>query len=125
LWHHELDDLPNPHLMDARSDGPALPVLELAKRMEAADPRVQAVSIPMSVEPGESLSIFVLPRVDLATGQLYDPGYNQVFLDPAREFRSRWLRERETASNRVFLPAAAWPGWATAPLVPAPSSAWH
>jgi uncharacterized iron-regulated membrane protein len=82
-WDHELDDLLNPHLMDARSDGPALPVLELAKRVETADPRVQAVSIPMSVEPGESLSIFVLPRVDPATGRHYDPAYNQVFLDPA------------------------------------------
>lgn len=82
-WDHELDDLLNPHLMETKSSGPALPALDLAKRVEAADPRVQAVSIPMSVEPGESLGIFVLPRVDPVTGRLYEPGYNQVFLDPA------------------------------------------
>lgn len=81
-WDHELDDLLNPHLMEARSDGPPLPVLELVRRVEAADPRVQAVSIPMSVQAGESLAIFVLPRVDPATGRLYEPVYNQVFLDP-------------------------------------------
>lgn len=81
-WDHELDDLLNPHLMEAKSEGPALPILDLVKRVEAADQRVQAVSIPMSVEPGESLAIFVLPRVDPATGRLYEPGYNQVFLDP-------------------------------------------
>ncbi len=82
-WDHELDDLLNPHLMEARSSGPALPVLDLVKRVEAADPRVQAVEFPMSVEPGESLAIFVLARPDPATGRLYEPGYNQVFLDPA------------------------------------------
>ncbi len=82
-WDHELDDLLNPHLMEAKSSGPALPILDLVNRVEAADPRVQAVSIPMSIEPGESLVIFVLPRVDPATGRLYEPGYSQVFLDPA------------------------------------------
>jgi len=82
-WDHELDDLLNPNLMEARSSGPAMPVLDLVKRVEAADPRVQAVAFPMSVEPGESLAIFVLPRPDPATGRLYEPGYNQVFLDPA------------------------------------------
>lgn len=82
-WDHELDDLLNPHLMKTPSDGPPLPVLELVRRVEAADPRVQVVSIPMSVEPAESLAIFVLPRVDPATGRLYEPVYNQVFLDPA------------------------------------------
>ncbi len=82
-WDHELDDLLNPHLMEARSSGPALSALDLAKRVEAADPRVQAVSIPMSVERGESIDIYVLPRTDPATGRLYEPDYNQVFLDPA------------------------------------------
>ena len=82
-WDHELDDLLNPHLMEARSSGPASPVLDLVKRVEAADPRVQAVSFPTTVEPGESLAIFVLPRTDPATGRLYEPGYNQIFLDPA------------------------------------------
>jgi uncharacterized iron-regulated membrane protein len=82
-WDHELDDYLNPHLREAKSSGAALPVLDLVKRVEQADPRVLAVSIPMSVEPGESLAVFVLPRVDPATGRPYDPGYNQVFLDPA------------------------------------------
>lgn len=81
-WDHELDDLLNPHLMEATSAGPSLPALDLAKRIETADPRVQAVSIPLSVEPGESLAVFVLPRADPSTGRLYELDYNQVFLDP-------------------------------------------
>ncbi len=64
-WDHELDDLLNPHLMEAKSEGPALPVLDLARRVEGGpDPRVQAVAFPMTVEPGESLAIAVLPRAD-------------------------------------------------------------
>ena len=54
-----------------------------------------------------------------ATG--YAPGGGSV---PTKSiFRHSW--RRATSPNRVFLPAAVWPGWATAPLAPAPSSAWH
>jgi uncharacterized iron-regulated membrane protein len=108
-WDHELDDILNPHLMEARGSGPTMSSLELARQVEARDPRVQAVAFPLAVEPGESLSIFVLPRVDAATGRLYEPGYNQVFLDPAtgqelgrREWGAAWPISRENLVSFLY-----------------------
>jgi len=46
-WDHELDDLLNPHLMQSRAEGPALPPLELARRVEARDPRVHVTFVPL------------------------------------------------------------------------------
>jgi uncharacterized iron-regulated membrane protein len=108
-WDHELDDLLNPHLMEAKSSGPAIPSIELAERVEAHDPRVQAVAFPIEAEPGESLSVFVLPRRDPATGRLYEPGYNQVFLDPVtgeelgrREWGAAWPVTRENLISFLY-----------------------
>ena len=108
-WDHELDDLLNPHLTHVTSSGPALPSLELARRVEERDPRVRATFIPLSVEPGESLSLFVRPRVDPATGRLFEPGYNQVFLDPAtgeelgrREWGAAWPITTETFVSFLY-----------------------
>jgi uncharacterized iron-regulated membrane protein len=92
-WDHELDDLLNPHLMHARTDGPRLPPLALAKRIEARDPRVQVTYIPLDPEPGETYAFGVEPKRDPATGKLFTPGYNQVFLDPvtgAEQGRRQW-----------------------------------
>ena len=74
-WDHELDDLLNPQLMEAKGSGPAIASLKLAKEIEARDPRVQVAFIPLSAEPGESLHFGVLPRVDPATGRLFAPGF--------------------------------------------------
>lgn len=81
-WDHELDDWLNPHLNEAPSKGQALPALELARQVEARYPQVRVTSLPLTVESGESLSLFVQPKVDPATGRLFEPGFNQVFLDP-------------------------------------------
>lgn len=82
-WDHELDEWLNPHLTDARTTGPALPPLELARQLEARHPQVVVTSLPMAAEAGHSLSFGVEPRVDAATGQRFKPGFNQVFVDPA------------------------------------------
>jgi uncharacterized iron-regulated membrane protein len=97
-WGHELDDLLNPHLMTAQAVGSPIPVLDLVRQVETRDPRVQVVSFPLAVEPGESLPVFVQPRVDPTTGRLHHLGYNQVFVDPAS---GRELGRREWG--------AAWP----------------
>lgn len=81
-WDHELDDLLNPHLMQVDSRGPAIPATDLARQIEARDPRVRVTYFPLAAEPGESLSFFVVPRVDPASGQPHRLDYNQVFLDP-------------------------------------------
>ena len=75
-WDHELDDLLNPHLMKAPGRGPAISSLQLARDIEARDPRVRVAFIPLATEPGESWPFGVQPRVDPATGKLFSPGYN-------------------------------------------------
>lgn len=82
-WDHELDDLLNPHLMEAASQGPAKPSLDFVEEIEARHPQVRVSFIPLLIEPGESLAFSVAPRVNPETGKLYEPGYNQVFIDPA------------------------------------------
>ena len=97
-WDHELDGLLNPHLTEAVAEGPAIPSLELAAAIEQRDARVQVTYVPLAVEPGHSLGFGVSPRVDPATGELYELGYNEVFVDPAS---GRELGRREWG--------AAWP----------------
>jgi uncharacterized iron-regulated membrane protein len=82
-WDHELDDLLNPHLMEARGGGQARDSLALAAEIEARHPQVQVTGLPLAPEPGKSLSFWVEPKVDPATGELFEPGFNQVFIDPA------------------------------------------
>lgn len=82
-WDHELDEFFNPHLIDAASHGPALPALDLARQIEARHPQVLVTGIPLAAEPGHSFAFGVSPRVDPATGKLFEPGFNQVFVDPA------------------------------------------
>lgn len=109
-WDHELDDLLNPHLMHARAQGPAKPPLELAKVIEARDPRVQVTFIPLAPEPGEAYAFGVSPKQDPATGKLYAPGYNQVFIDPAsgaelgrREWGAAWPITTETFVSFLYV----------------------
>ncbi|MGA0610255.1 PepSY-associated TM helix domain-containing protein [Caldimonas sp. KR1-144] len=82
-WDHELDGWLNPQFFEARSEGPAKPTLELAAQVEAADARVRVTYLPLNVEPGHALGMSVAPRVDPKTGALFEPGYNQVAVDPA------------------------------------------
>jgi uncharacterized iron-regulated membrane protein len=82
-WDHELDEWLNPHLTEARADGPPLSPLMLARQVEARHPDIQVTFVPLAAEPGHSLAFFVEPRVDPATGRLFEPGFNQVFVDPA------------------------------------------
>jgi uncharacterized iron-regulated membrane protein len=108
-WDHELDDWLNPHLQEARSAGAALPPLELARQVEARYPQVRATSIPLHVEVGESLAVFVQPRVDPTTSRLFEPGFNQVFLDPAtgdelgkRQWGAVWPISRENVVSFLY-----------------------
>ena len=81
-WDHELDDLINPELMHARTEGPAMPALDLVRLIEQRNPEIRVTYFKVADEPGESFSIFAMPRVDPATGRLHEPGFNQVFVDP-------------------------------------------
>jgi uncharacterized iron-regulated membrane protein len=81
-WDHELDEWLNPHLFHARATGASLPALELAARLESADPRLRVRFMPLEVEPGHTLGVTVEARIDPATGQPYQLGFNQVAIDP-------------------------------------------
>ncbi|NKJ51359.1 peptidase [Burkholderia sp. SG-MS1] len=82
-WDHELDAALNPSFFEAHTDAPALSGLELARRVEAADPRLQVTYLPLIAEPGHTLQMMVLPRTNPATKQPYPLDFNQVAVDPA------------------------------------------
>lgn len=81
-WDHELDGWLNPHLMEARSTGTALSSVEIAQQIEARYPEVRVTNLPVSIEPGESFRFGVSPKRNPETNHLYEPGFNQVFIDP-------------------------------------------
>lgn len=84
-WNHELDEWANPRLYEAASgatDFP-LPPLELARRAEAADPRLRVSFLPLTLEPGHTAMLGVAARIDPATGGPYALGFNQLALNPA------------------------------------------
>ena len=96
-WDHELDDLLNPHLMQARASGPALSPLVLADVLARQHAHARVTFVPLLAEEGKSYQFGVEPRVDPKTGSLYPLGYNEVFLDPAsgeelgrREWGAAW-----------------------------------
>lgn len=68
-WDHELAAALNPGFYVARSGAAPLAPLELATRIEAADPRVQVTYLPLAVEPGHTLQVGVIPRTDPAAGR--------------------------------------------------------
>jgi len=109
-WDHEIDEWLNPHLTDARATGPALPPLALAQQIEARHPQVMVIALPIAAEPGHSLSFGVEPRVDRATGKLFKPGFNQVFVDPAsgeelgrREWGAVWPLGKENFVSFLYV----------------------
>lgn len=109
-WDHELDDILNPHLMYARTEGASLPPLALARQIEARDPRVQVTWLPLAPEPGGTLAFGVEPRRNPATGRLFEPGYNQVFIDPVtgqeqgrREWGAVWPITSETFVSFLYV----------------------
>jgi uncharacterized iron-regulated membrane protein len=109
-WDHELDDVLNPHLMHVDSRGEFRSSLELAQEIEARDPRVLVTYAPLAPMPGESLSFGVSPRQDPATGRLYEPGYNEVFVDPVtgaelgrRNWGAVWPISRENFVSFLYV----------------------
>jgi len=85
-WDHELDEWLNPHLFDvpAASAGKTpLAPLELAAKVEAADPQAIVTYLPLQFEEGHNAALSVEPGLDPKTGERYVLDYNQAFVDPA------------------------------------------
>jgi uncharacterized iron-regulated membrane protein len=109
-WDHELDDLLNSHLTEVSSQGPALDPLELARQVEARDPRAVVTFVPLALEPDESLALGVTGRVDPATDKPFELGYNQVFVDPVtgaelgkREWGAVWPVTSENLVSFLYV----------------------
>src|SRR6185295_7250744 len=81
-WDHELDELINPHLVEAPGRGAFLDPLVLADKLAADEPNSYVTYVPLHPEEGHSLDFGVEAKFDPATQDLYATGYNQVFIDP-------------------------------------------
>ena len=82
-WNRELDAALNPEFYYARTQAPALLPLDIANRVEAADPRLHITYLSLGVEPGSTLQVRVEGRLDPATQAPYELGFNQLAIDPA------------------------------------------
>jgi uncharacterized iron-regulated membrane protein len=82
-WDHQIDEWLNARLFVATTTKPALPGVELARIFEQRNQTGQVINLQLTPEKvGDSLSFFVMPRIDPATGRRYVLDYNQVFVDP-------------------------------------------
>ena len=93
----DLDAWLNPELFEAKASGPILPPSEIAKSVEALDPRIIAAWIPLAVEPGEAALVWISTEHDPATGEHYEVGFNQVFVEPST---AEILGKREWGASR-------------------------
>ncbi|WP_414462555.1 PepSY-associated TM helix domain-containing protein [Hyphomicrobium sp. DY-1] len=104
-WDHELDEWLNPDLFEAKLGGPPLPPLELVARFEAANPQARVTYFPLSYEPGKTAGLFIQPRVNPATGRLFELNYNQAYLEPATgEVRGKRYWGQISLDRRDILP---------------------
>lgn len=109
-WDHELDELLNPHLMEAKSVGQQKSTFDLAQQIEDHHPTMQVTYIPFVAEEGHSLSFGVEPRENPATGRLHEDTFNEVFMDPVsgaelgkREWGAVWPITTETFVSFLYV----------------------
>ncbi|MET0340252.1 MAG: PepSY-associated TM helix domain-containing protein [Polyangiales bacterium] len=104
-WDHELDAMLNPHLFEAPGEGPVRSSLELARELEAREPRLFVRYLPLSVEPDHALTLYVAGRVDPATNKPFELEHNQVLVDPRTgEVKGRRKTDATTLSRETLLP---------------------
>lgn len=108
-WDHELDDVLNPQLMQAHGAGRAQEPLALAAAIAARHPHLQLTYVPLHAERGRSLAFGVAPKSASAGGQLQQPGFNQLFVDPVsgaelgrREWGAVWPISRQTLVSFLY-----------------------
>lgn len=109
-WDHELDAWLNPQLFEAKSGAdssgaPALSGLELANRIEAADPRVRVRYVLTQEEPGHASQLVVEGRINPVTGKPFELGFNQIAIDPASgEVQGKRMWGEVSLSRENLLP---------------------
>lgn len=105
-WDHELDEWLNPQMFKAAyDDQAALPALELARRLETQDARIQVTYLPLATESGHALGMSVSPRLNPATGKAWEPGFNHVAVNPASgEIQGKRMWGEISLSRENLLP---------------------
>ena len=108
-WDHELDEWLNPHLFEAQTPGVAQNAIALAQQVEEEFPQVEVTYFELHEEPGHARYFLVEPRLNPDTGRLYEPGFNQVYVDPVsgeiqgkREWGDVWPITRETFMSFLY-----------------------
>jgi uncharacterized iron-regulated membrane protein len=109
-WDHELDEALNGDLVYVDSQGSPHSPFDLARQIELRDAEVEVTFIPLSAEPGKALVFGVDPRIDPATGDLFEPGYNEVFIDPMtgaeigrRDWGAVWPISRQNVISFLYV----------------------
>lgn len=109
-WDHELDEVLNSDLVHVDSRGDFRSPLELASLIERRDPRVDVTYIPLGPEPGKALVFGIDPHIDPATGELFEPGYNEIFVDPVtgaetgrRDWGAVWPVSRQNFVSFLYV----------------------
>jgi uncharacterized iron-regulated membrane protein len=106
-WDHELDEWLNPQLFhaDPLVVGQPLTGLELANRIEAADPRLSVGFMSLETEPGHTHGMSVNARLDPATGKPYVLAYDQLGVHPGTgEIQGRRLWGELSLSREQIMP---------------------
>lgn len=82
VFREELDAWANPDLFASPARGRVLSPEALKQTVEAADPRVTVVALPLTTAAGTAARLFVLPKPDPATAKPHVLGFNELFVDP-------------------------------------------
>jgi len=112
-WDHELDEWLNGHLLDATTpvtaDQQPQPVMELIRQAEQRHPHAQILYTELNAEPGHSFAFYAAPKLNPETGERYELGFNQVFVDPVsgeelgtREWGAVWPISTETFVSFLY-----------------------
>jgi uncharacterized iron-regulated membrane protein len=91
-WDHELDAALNPAFYVSDS-GAHKSMLALADAVEAAHPEAEVSYLPLAVQQGEAVQIWVEPRVREGGGAAAELAYNQIAINPvsgAEQARRNW-----------------------------------
>jgi uncharacterized iron-regulated membrane protein len=83
VWYPQLDRLLAAQLHEAPAEGPALGPLQLRDRVAAVYPQAQVNYVELRVEPGRTVTFFLEPATDPASGQALPLQNDEVFVDPA------------------------------------------
>ena len=81
-FYPELERLVHPHWYSERDPAVWMGAGALAEKLERAEPRLRVQQLSLQGFDGAS-SAWVEPRLDPATGKLFELGYDYVLLDPA------------------------------------------